>query len=406
MRVFGVEGTKGLAVAGAILVASCLGCTSRVLGDLIVGGDGGRGGSGGDGGDTGGGGTGGTTGAGGADAGGRGGGWPTGSGGIAGSDGTAGSSGDPCVISCGPVACPVRAGQPRVLVTSPVDQIGAIAVGADTLYWGTYPSVAMGEIRSMPLAGGPSKRLVDNVVVTELYLDGATLYYVTSNRRGTYSLFAVPATGGTSQLIATGVEIRSLTADASGIYFGQGGPGIYGITRVDRSGSGMTTIVAGAGTLWGFAVDETNIYWALYANGGALYRRSLAGGELTMLRASSTPITSPVADGDEIVFVEGISTPDTCRSSLWSIAKTGAGAPRLISPGTSGIDVWRPVRDDTHLYWGRSSRAGAILRTVKGQTPELLAIDQLSVGPLIVGPTDVYWISGTGSAFEVRTVAK
>ena len=118
-------------------------------------------------------------------------------------------SGGACAISCGAAACPVRDGQPRVLVTSPTDhQIMGLAVNADTLFWGTYPNQTQGEIRSMPLAGGPSTLLASNVIVSELYLDGATLYYVTNDRTGNASLLAIPATGGTSRMVATRIADR------------------------------------------------------------------------------------------------------------------------------------------------------------------------------------------------------
>jgi hypothetical protein len=399
---------------GVVLVAWCFGCGSRVLGGPVERRDAGAGGSGGDQAD---GGRGGSDGPGGA--GGRGGtggpGGDGGRGGTAASGGAGGAGGDPCVITCGANPCPVRAGEPRVVVTSPFEkQILAIAVSADTLYWGTYPNQTEGEIRSMPLAGGPSKLLAQNVIVSDLYLDGSTLYYVTNDRAGGASLAVVAAAGGIPQVIAKGAGFGSLTSDASGIYFGvratstSAAPGASRIMRVDRAGTGVTPVVEVTGTLWGFAVDDTNVYWAAYWNGGALSRRSLAGGDTTTLRASSAPITSPVVDGEDLLFVEGISTPDVCQSAIWSVPKIGAGgvAPRLISPGTSGIDVFRPVRDGTHLYWARSSRQGAILRTVKGQTPELLAADQRSVGALTLGPTDVYWIAGTGSSYEVRTLPK
>lgn len=387
MRLSRIEGATGAALAGAVLIACCLGCHARPLDSGAAGGRGG--GGGGNAGDRGDAGRGGTVGPGGA-----------------GSGGSAGSGHDPCVISCGAVACPVRGGQPRVVVTSPLEQIGAIAVSADTIYWGTYPNQTLGEIRSMPLAGGPSTLLAENVIVGELYLDGSTLYYVTNDRTDMTWLVSIPATGGTSRVIATGSRIASITSDASSIYFGQQASGGYRIMRADRAGSGVTPVVEVTGALWGFAVDDTNIYWASYSNGGALYRRALAGGDTTTLRASSSPITFPIVDGDDIDFVEGISTPDTCQSAVWSVRKTGAGAPRLISPGTSGIDVWRPVRDGTHVYWASGGRDGAVLRTVKGQAPELLAVNQLNVGQVILGPTDFYWIAGTGLGYEVRTLPK
>jgi hypothetical protein len=132
----------------------------------------------------------------------------------------------------------------------------------------------------------------------------------------------------------------------------------------------------------------------------------LAGGDTTTLRSSTAPITFPIVDGDDIDFVEGINTPDVCQSSIWSVAK-GGGTPRLLTPGTSGIDAGRLARDATHLYWGRGSHQGAILRTVKGQTPEIMAVNQANASWVVaVGATDVYWIASSGSGDEVRAVPK
>lgn len=389
-----------LALAGAVLAAGGLGCDSRVLGGIVTANpDAGMDASAGTSGGAGTGGTGGEGGRGGS----------AGTGGSISGGGSTGTGGGSCPLTCGAVACPVLPGQPRVVVTSPYDkQIMALAVTADTIFWGTYPNQTQGEIRSMPLAGGPSTLLAQNVIVTELYLDGATLYYVSSDRSGSTSLFAVPATGGTARTLATGSEIRSITSDASGVYFGQKtatGATNSRIMRVDRAGSAPTLVMEITGTLWGFALDQTDIYWAVYANGGALYRRALAGGNTTTLRVSSSPITHPIVDGDEIDFVEGINTPDTCQSAVWSVAKAG-GTPSLVSPGTSGTDVWGPVRDSTRLYWSRASRQGAVLRTVKGQTPEVLTTDQSNISPLVVGPSDIYWIVGSSSGYEVRTLPK
>ena len=119
--------------------------------------------------------------------------------------------------------------------------------------------------------------------------------------------------------IATGSRVASVTSDASSIYFVNG----TSIMRADRAGSTATPVVQVTGTPWGFAVDATNVYWASYSNGGALYRRALAGGETATLRASTAPITRPIVDGDDIDFVEGINTPDTCQSAVWSVAKAG-----------------------------------------------------------------------------------
>ena len=64
--------------------------------------------------------------------------------------------------------------------------------------------------------------LASNVIVGELYLDGATLYYVTNDGTGNGSLLAIPVTGGTSRMVASGSRIAWITSDASSIYFAQG----------------------------------------------------------------------------------------------------------------------------------------------------------------------------------------
>jgi len=406
----------------AVLVACSFACESRVLGPVVdsnagTGGHAGTGvntgqsgtvGTGGDGGlsgTTGGGATSGTTGI----AGTTGGGATGGTTGIGGT-GFVGSGSGGCGISCGPSACPVRDGQPRVVATSPQNyQLMALAVNADTLFWGTYPNQTLGEVRSMPLAGGPSTLLAANVIVSQLHLDGSTLYYVTNDRSGGSSLLAIPATGGTPRTIATGSQIGSqiayVTSNASGVYFAQNNV----IMRVDPAGAVNTPVAGPTGVVWGFAVDETNVYWAAYANGGALYRRALTGGDTTTMRTSTAPITFPTVDGDDIDFIEGTNTPATCASAIWAIAKVG-GAPRLISPGTSGIDVARVVRDGTTLYWASNSPHGAVLRMIRGQTPEtpeILAAEQVNVGAPVVGATDIYWIaSAPGGSYEIRTLPK
>jgi len=289
----------------------------------------------------------------------------------------------------------------------------ALAVSSDTLYYGTYPNQSLGEIRAVPLAGGTSRLLVSDVMVRSLHLEGATLYYVHMPRGGAAAnLASVSVAGGASTLLASGQELRYLAFDASGIYFSDqaSGQSTGRILHTDRNGSPPTVSVNLTGNLWGFDIDDANIYWAEYANGGVLQRRSLSGGDATTLRTSTEAITIPVIDGADIDYVEGTSTPDTCRSRVMAVAKAGGSAPQQISPGSSGVDVMEVVRDDTHIYWASSSSKGAIFRTQKGQTADILAADQLNPAGLIVGATDVYWISRSGisqsDVYEVRTVPK
>ena len=38
--------------------------------------------------------------------------------------------------------------------------------------------------------------------------------------------------------------------------------------------------------------------------------------------------------------------------------------------------------------------------------PEVLASEQSNISPLVLGPADVYWIVGSASGYEVRTLPK
>jgi hypothetical protein len=307
------------------------------------------------------------------------------------------------------MVCPVRPGEPRVLMTTPSDQpIGAIVVDNDTIYYGTNPNQGLGEVRAMPLAGGPSRQLVADVTARGLYLDGPTLYYVHATGAPRATLSAVLVGGSSSKDIATANGLDYVAFDASGIYFADRGPG-PGASRImftDRSGSPPTPVVNLVGVLWGFAVDQFSIYWAEYASGGMLQRRDLAGGVTTTLLSSTEPINSPMVDGDDIVYIEGTNTPDTCRSRVMLIDHAGAHAPWQISTGSSGVDVWKVARNGPNLYWVSSGIRGAVFRSEQARTPEVLAADQASAWGLVTNATDVYWIARANTTYVVRSVPK
>ena len=315
-----------------------------------------------------------------------------------------------CSIDCGTVPCPVRCAAPRLLIGMAFDQqITAIAASANALYVGTRPVVGSGTIYSMPIAGGAPTVLTAGVQVRELSLDGDTLYYVSgAGGLSGVALRAIRTAGGAPIELYQALEITDVTPDPSGVYFTaqySGRPSE--IVHVDRDGTNARRVVSN-NNIAGFALDDENIYvTGSTTNGGFLFRTPLRSGTGTTLVSSMDPITRPVVDGSDIVFVQGISTPDTCRSAVMMIPKSGAaqGATRL-SPGTSGVDVMGVVRDDTHLYWSSSGLHGAVLRARKGQIPEIIAAEQQSASKPVLGPKDVYWIARAGSNYEVRTVPK
>ena len=315
-----------------------------------------------------------------------------------------------CNIACGLVPCPVRCIEPRVLVTRPLDEeISALAVSADTLYFGTYPSQTPGAIYAMPLSGGAPTLLVENVLVRELRLGGDILYYIHKERvpgLGGASLQAIPIMGGISKEINRGVDLSDITPVGSGIYFVWYGSGIpSGIVHVSGDGTG-SAVEGVSGFVRGIAVDNDNIYWGIESRGYSLVQRSLLDGSTTTLTTSTIPISKPISDGVDVHFVEGRSAPDDCASAVMSVPKSVGAPTTRLSPGTSGADVMALARDDTHIYWSSTGAHGAVLRAQKGQTPEIIAADQQGASPPVLGANDVYWIAREASTYEVRTVPK
>jgi hypothetical protein len=314
-----------------------------------------------------------------------------------------------CAIACGAVPCATRSVPSRTLLSSPTDrQILGIAADATTVYFSTCSrSGVEADLRSLPLAGGaPSVLVTTNVIVENLHVDGATLYYVTTSLDpdDPYTLFSIPITGGSPRAIAKGVAMADIVLAPGVIYFSLEQAGRGTVQRVARDGSNLTTILETTDALGGFAVDDTQIYWTTNANGGTLSSRALGGGPVKTLRTSTSSLSAPLVDGENLHYVEGTNTPATCRSVIMSIPKTG-GEPRRVSPGTSGIDTSKLTADGNHLYWISQSPMGAVLRAVPGETPTILAAGQLS-RLLALSSTHLYWVAFSNAAYEVRMAPK
>ena len=351
----------------------------------------------------------------------------TGVGGTAGSVGTGGTAGggggqggaggttmpppDPCSIKC--AWCSPRGALLRTVVTTSLDEpITAIAVKDQTLFFATNPVTTPGEIRSMPIAGGDSTVLVPSVSVREMVVVGAWLYYTWSIGGNQSLLSRIPVSGGLRVDITRG-EISYLTFADSWVYYGWSGGASDSIERTHIDTLESSKVVDVKGRLSGLTVNLQavlkQVYWTANDNGGGFFAHDLVNDNETTLHTSVEPISSPVVNGGLGLFVEGIATPDTCRSAI-RMAWISSPRPAMnYSPGTTGINATRLAMGQPYLYWLSVGIHGAVLRgipvpvTEADKKPEIVASEQRSASGLVVTGTDVFWIVRSDATSEVRT---
>jgi hypothetical protein len=358
----------------------------------------------------------------------------TGPSGSAGAGGTSsGKAGDPsfdagssmgCNRDCPTGPCRVVGGVPQTLVTSPFEQqIVALAPGAQDLYYGTLSNSALppsnghnGEVRRIPLGGGASTLLVSGVQATDLLLDGDSLYYVDrADGNGNDTLWALPISGGTPRRLAADQRIVNIRVDASSIYFQASvASGVGRVIRVPRVSidTGIYEVVAETLHPWGFAIDDVNVYWTRYENGGTLFRRPLAGGMTATLVTSNEAITQPMVAGDHVYYLTG-GTPGVCQGAVMRVPKTG-GMVEQFSPGNTGAasSLGSFVADDDFVYWSQAWYASdRLLRGLKrgdSAGPQIVGGEQLGLGRVAVTATHIYWTARSSSSgpYEIRAMAK
>jgi hypothetical protein len=320
---------------------------------------------------------------------------------------------DPCSIHC--AWCSPRGAPLRTVVTTSLDApITAIAVKDKTLCFATNPATTPGEIRSMPIAGGDSTVLVSSVSVREMLVAGSWLYYTASIGGNQSLLSRIPVSGGPRVDIIRG-EISYLTFADSWVYYGWSGGASDSIERTHIDTLDRSNVVDVKGRLSGLMVDVQQtlkqVYWTANDNGGGFFAHNLVNDNETTLHTSLEPITSPLIVGSFGFFVEGIATPDTCRSRI-RMAGTAPStwATMDYSPGTTGINATRLAFHALDLYWLSVGIHGAVLRARAApfseaeKMPQIVASEQRSASGLVLTATDVFWIARSDATTEVRTV--
>jgi hypothetical protein len=172
--------------------------------------------------------------------------------------------------------------------------------------------------------------------------------------------------------------------------------------------------LASATTATSIAVDATAVYWTTQSTGqaadGAVMKVPVGGGPPEVLASSQIRPATIAVDGTSVYWVSGDGLGD---SNLMKVSRVGGAAPVTL------INYYTPLAalavDATSVYWtdsvngnarpnqpsgGRVSRmpsgGGAVQRLVEGSP--------LTLGPLAVDATSVYWLGSPASPTNFTNV--
>ncbi len=335
--------------------------------------------------------------------------------------GTAGAGGaaeddpyppDGCQYTC--AACDLPTEEPQLIAQTPYEQqIVAFAVGAEHLYFGTRSNqVNSGEIGRVPLEGGDIELLVTSVQVAALAVDGTHLYYVDGPDTYGSKASAMPLVGGASQSVVLldalpgyfldGAQLRS-----DWVYFHQ-----HDVRKLERASflGSRELLVETAEGIWGFAADESELFWAGWLGDehiSRLHRQSLTSGEeQAAFEVPELLIGSVVVEAD-VYF--STSYADACRGDV-HVLDRATGKVSTLSPERAGRSVYGLAADADGVYWANNGLHGGVWMYSKATgATRALALDQNQPQALAASATHVYWVDaelGPEGAYSIRAAAK
>jgi hypothetical protein len=123
------------------------------------------------------------------------------------------------------------------------------------LYW-VDPN--LGEVATVPKAGGAKVTLYSGNVDQGFDLAGGTLYFQSYGAGGVVSL---PTAGGTPTFLTPGTDVRGISASSPWIYLADNPVPMTGaVARAPIAGGNRVT-VASPSFVWAVAADATSVYW-------------------------------------------------------------------------------------------------------------------------------------------------
>ncbi len=235
--------------------------------------------------------------------------------------------------------------------------------------------------------------------IANLALDSTHVYWATCQQpTGSDTIARSAKPGGAPALIVSEQNCPAkLTPDAANLYWASGNK----ILRAALGGGPVTTVVSGDDALAGFALDPSDIYYALCdANaGGALFQLAKAGGTPKPLAKEPRCARIEFADGAHIYF----TTYDrVAGDELQRVPKSGGASEKIATLARYPVTLGALSADDRAVYWAQRQDPGKpqgdaddynsiLALDMQTKATRTIATQQPRPAALALDATHVYW---------------
>ena len=241
-----------------------------------------------------------------------------------------------------------------------------VRANATRVYWGTSQA-SVSQIMSAPLGGGAVPFASSLAKVSSLAVDATSVYVVSLP-----SISAVPAADGTPAHIADAPNGGEVIVDKSSLIFATIDNNAWTLATSDLTGASVTTVATNIRlsdyATQTLAADDSFVYW--------LTRKSITSTQLMKAprAGGGAPIQAAEVNGFAVrsnLVIDAGSAYFTTTSGLFKVALATGAAVTLEGPSKYGTFAAVAV-DDQYVYWsagipdtGDAQPTGAILRIPK-----------------------------------------